>query len=116
MASNFIQRGNTLTAIAPSGGVVSGDGVLIGNLFGVALTGASEGKEFEMTMGGVFSLPVASGASFDSFGAVSWDSLAGACAAPGPGRAPIGVAVRPTVAGVGHVEVRLDGVATAPAA
>lgn len=33
---NFIQRGDMITVTAPTGGVTSGQGVLVGNLFGVA--------------------------------------------------------------------------------
>lgn len=31
---NFIQRGDVITVTAPTGGVSSGQGVLVGNLFG----------------------------------------------------------------------------------
>ena len=33
---NFIQRGDVITVTAPTGGVTSGQGVLVGNLFGIA--------------------------------------------------------------------------------
>jgi len=36
MAKNYIQPGQTITIAAPTGGVLSGDGVLIGTLFGIA--------------------------------------------------------------------------------
>ena len=58
MAQNFVQDGNCVTMIAPSGGVVSGTPYLIGNTFGVALISAAEGEEFEMGLVGVWdSLP-----------------------------------------------------------
>jgi predicted RecA/RadA family phage recombinase len=56
MARNFIQPGETLSLAAPSGGVVSGTGYLIGGLFGVALTTAAEGVTFEFKVTGVWQL------------------------------------------------------------
>lgn len=41
---NFIQRGDMITVTAPTGGVTSGQGVLVGNLFGVAATTVAEKK------------------------------------------------------------------------
>ena len=59
MAKNFVQRGDYVTMIAPSGGVKSGDPVLIGATFGVAMTDALEGAEFETAVTGVWDLPSA---------------------------------------------------------
>jgi predicted RecA/RadA family phage recombinase len=39
---NSIQRGDMITITAPTGGVTSGQGVLVGNLFGVAATTTAE--------------------------------------------------------------------------
>ncbi|MFZ1415230.1 MAG: DUF2190 family protein [Defluviicoccus sp.] len=39
----YVQPGHTLTITAPSGGVTSGHGVLIGTLFGIAQADAAEG-------------------------------------------------------------------------
>jgi predicted RecA/RadA family phage recombinase len=70
---NFIMAGVTVTATAPSGGVSSGDGVLIGSLFGVAAGSADAGNDVELTTMGVFDLPKASGAV--TFGApLYWDA------------------------------------------
>ena len=46
---NFVQPGNTVTLIAPSGGVKSGDPLLVGSLFGVCATDALEGAEVEVS-------------------------------------------------------------------
>lgn len=56
---NFIQPGNTLTVIAPTGGVVSGQLFAVGALIGVAAFSAAAGEEVEMTTEGVFDLPKA---------------------------------------------------------
>ena len=45
MAKNYIQPGHTITVAAPTGGVLSGDGVLIGTLFGIAQYDAVEGAD-----------------------------------------------------------------------
>ena len=51
---NFIQEGRMLTAKAPAGGVVSGKGVKIGDMFGIPAITAAEGDDFEMAVEGVF--------------------------------------------------------------
>lgn len=56
---NFIQPGDTVTVTTPAGGVVSGDGVLIGALFGVAAFTAPENAPLEIMTEGVFELPKA---------------------------------------------------------
>lgn len=53
---NFIQCGDTLTAPAPAGGVVSGGAYLIGAMFGVAVYDAEPGAEAEFKTTGVFAL------------------------------------------------------------
>lgn len=51
---NFVSSGGSLDLVAPSGGVVSGRGVKIGGLFGVAATTAAEGETFALAKRGVF--------------------------------------------------------------
>lgn len=40
----FIQNGDVITVTAPTGGVASGDGVIVGSLFGIAAFTAAEGE------------------------------------------------------------------------
>lgn len=54
---NYIQPGNVLTMIAPSGGVVGGGFYVIGSIFGVAAYSAAQGEKFELKTGEVFDLP-----------------------------------------------------------
>lgn len=49
----YIQPGHSLTVAAPSGGAVSGDGILIGTLFGIAQHDAAEGADLEILTEGV---------------------------------------------------------------
>lgn len=51
---NYVQHGDTLTLTAPSGGVVSGSPVKIGNLLVVPQASAAQGEEFEGKTSGVF--------------------------------------------------------------
>ncbi len=59
----YVQEGRTLTLPAPSGGVVSGVGYKIGDLFVVASANADEGDEFEGDRLGVFDLAAETHAS-----------------------------------------------------
>jgi predicted RecA/RadA family phage recombinase len=56
MAKNFIQRGENITVIAAAL-AASGDLVVMGSLFGVALHGAAANEELTLKTGGVFELP-----------------------------------------------------------
>lgn len=54
---NFIHDGNTIELTAPAGGVVSGQGYVIGNRFVVAIQTAAAGARFVGAARGVFQLP-----------------------------------------------------------
>ncbi len=112
---NYIQDGDLIEATAPAGGVVSGAGLLVGNLFGVAASTAAEGGAFALAVEGVYELPKLSAALFSAGGKVSWDGANARCDVPGTGLHPIGVAIEPAASGVATVKVRLDGIATAAA-
>jgi predicted RecA/RadA family phage recombinase len=58
---NYVQDGNVITEIAPTGGVISGVAVKIGSVVSVSLDTAEEGQPFESVRCGVFSLAVTSG-------------------------------------------------------
>lgn len=71
---NFIQEGEVLTLVAPYD-VESGDGLLVGALFGVATGKALNGAEVEAALCGVYSLKKASGAVTQGAKAY-WDNTA----------------------------------------
>jgi predicted RecA/RadA family phage recombinase len=54
---NFIEVGDVITIPAPTGGVVSGDVVIVGSLLGVAETTAAVGVNVAVKVGGVFEVP-----------------------------------------------------------
>lgn len=49
---NFVQKGDVITVTAPAA-LASGDGVLVGSLFGVATNAAASGAPVEILMEGV---------------------------------------------------------------
>jgi predicted RecA/RadA family phage recombinase len=112
---NFIQRGDMITVTAPTGGVTSGQGVLVGNLFGVAATTAAEGESAEIATIGVYELPKLVSAVIAACARVAWDNTAKQVVLPATGMVPIGIATVAAGNGIATVRVRLDGVATAAA-
>jgi predicted RecA/RadA family phage recombinase len=109
---NFIQRGDMITVTAPTGGVASGQGVLVGNLFGVAATTAAEGDSVEMATVGVFELPKPASAAIAAGNRIAWDNAAKQMVRLGTGLYPIGIATLARDNGTITVRVRLDRVAT----
>ncbi|MCC5996501.1 MAG: DUF2190 family protein [Oceanicaulis sp.] len=107
---NFIQPGNVITFTAPSGGIVSGQGLLAGALFGVAATTAPAGQQVECSLVGVFELPKA--ADEIAFGdPVYWDNSQKAITTDDDGNTLVGAAIAPAGAGAATVRVRLNGIA-----
>jgi predicted RecA/RadA family phage recombinase len=74
MAKNFVQPGKSLTVTAPTGGVLSGEGVLIGTLFGIAQYDAVEGAEVEILTEGVVEIPKTSALQIDVGDRLFWDA------------------------------------------
>lgn len=113
---NFIQKDDLIEVAAPTGGVTSGDGVIVGALFGVAVTTAAEGETVTLLTEGVFDLPKATTTTFTSGGMVSFDISTRKAVAPATGKYPIGAATVAAGNGATTVRVRLDGIATSAAA
>jgi len=74
---NQVQAGNYLDLIAPSGGVVSGQLVVIGSLTVVACTAAAEGLPFVGGRHGVFEVNKAADVAFAAGDIVFADAVAG---------------------------------------
>lgn len=58
---NFVQPGNAIYLVAPSGGVVSGRAYVIGAFAGVAAISADAGDQFPLNVVGVYALPKKTG-------------------------------------------------------
>ena len=71
----FRQIGDTVTVTAPAN-VVSGQGVLVGDIFGAALSDALSGQPVEIAVEGVVGLPKAAGAINEGV-RLFWDNAAG---------------------------------------
>lgn len=112
---NFIQHGDMITINTPAGGLASGQGVLVGNLFGIATKAAAQDESVEIATIGVYELPKLVTAVIGAAARVAWDDTAKQVVLPGVGMVPIGTAAIAAGNGVAIVRVRLDGVATAPA-
>jgi predicted RecA/RadA family phage recombinase len=112
----FIQNGDVITVTAPTGGVVSGDGVIVGSLFGIAALTAAEGEPVEIATRGVYVLPKESTAIIAAGAPVAWDASAKRIDLPDTGLYPVGIATEAAGNGITTVRVRLDGVVTAAAA
>jgi len=112
----FIQNGDVITVTAPTGGVASGDGVIVGSLFGIATFTAAEGEAVEIATRGVYVLPKEPTAVIAAGAQVAWDASAKQIDLPGTGLYPVGIATEAAGNGITTARVRLDGVATEVAA
>jgi predicted RecA/RadA family phage recombinase len=90
---NYVQEGETLTLAAPTGGVSSGDGMLVGDLFGVASYDALVGVDVEVALCGVFDLPKVSAQAWTQGAPVYWDDSAKLVTTTASTNTPIGHAV-----------------------
>ena len=70
----YIQPGHSLTVTTPTGGVLSGQGVLIGTLFGIAQYDAIDGAEVEILTEGVVEIPKTSALPIDVGDRLFWDA------------------------------------------
>ena len=112
---NHTQKGDIITVAAPAGGIASGEGAIIGNIFGIAAYSAAMGEPVELATTGVYQLPKATAAVLTVGARVAWDNTAKNINVPGAGRFPVGVATEAAGNGVTSVSVRLDGVGTVAA-
>jgi predicted RecA/RadA family phage recombinase len=110
MAKNFVKPGQTFTLTAPTGGVTTGVGVLIGTAFAVALQTAAVGVAFEGAVTGIWDLAKNSTEVWAAGDKIYWDNAnARATNAAASGARLIGYAVlaaaNPSTTG----RVRLSG-------
>lgn len=114
--NNYKHPGDTIDGLtAPAGGVVSGQGVIIGELFVVATGDADAGDDFVGQVTGVIELDKAPSQAWAIGEAVYWDAAndrASTAPAVGP---KIGVVTKAVAGGAGDVLgwVRLDAVSGA---
>lgn len=105
---NFVQRGENLTLNAPAA-VLSGAGVLVGSIFGVANGDAALGAPVVLSTTGVFDLPKKTADDMPVGAVVYWDETAGEVTLTATGNTKIGVAIAAAGVGVTSARVRLNG-------
>lgn len=106
---NFVQPGNVIPVIAPYT-VASGQGVLVGALFGVAAFDAANGAPVEIAREGVFDVAAVTADVVAQGGKIYWDNAARKLTATNAGNTLVGAV---TIAKGGTdttARVLLDGV------
>ncbi len=88
----YVQPGNTITLTAPYD-VTSGDGLLVGAIFGIASGDALTGSEVEVVTTGVFDLTKAASQAWAVGDKVYWDNTNRVATKTATANTLIGVAV-----------------------
>lgn len=104
---NYIQKGDDITVDSPAD-VLSGAGVILGNLFGVANGDAQTGKPVVLSTVGVFDLPKTTANDITVGAALYWNDTAKEVTTTASGNTKIGVAIA-AKSGAGTVATRLNG-------
>ena len=105
---NYVQPGDSITVTAAAV-AASGDGVKMGNLFGVASGDATVDEKLVLTTTGVFEMPKVSANTFAVGALVYWDDTAKVVTSTASGNTRIGLAVSDAGNPSASVHVRLDG-------
>lgn len=105
---NFISQGDTLTFTATAD-VASGDGVLVGSLFGVATGAVKDTETGTLKLTGVFDLPKAGSQAWTVGALIYWTGSA--CTNVASSNKLIGVAIEAVAGGANDKigRVRLNG-------
>jgi predicted RecA/RadA family phage recombinase len=107
---NYVQPGGTVTLIAPYA-VSSGDGLLVGSIFGVASGNAESSAEVEATLVGVFDLKKVGTQAWAAGDKIYWDDTNKQTTKTATGNTLIGVALEAVAGGADDTtgRVRLNG-------
>lgn len=107
---NYVQPGNTVTLPAPYD-VLSGGGLLVDAIFGIASGDAVTGQSVETSVVGVYDMAAETGASTAiTVGAlIYWDDTAKVVTGTATNNTLIGVALGAKADGEAVVRVRLNG-------
>lgn len=102
----YVQVGDVLDLVAPSGGVIGGVLYVIGKIAAVAAATVAEGETFAGVVEGVVSLPKATGAITQG-ATVYWDATAGNVTTTATSNTKIGYATAAQASGDTTVNVKL---------
>jgi predicted RecA/RadA family phage recombinase len=106
---NYVQPGNTITLTAPYD-VASGDGLLVGAIFGVATGAAANGEAIEAALVGVFDLKKVGSQAWAVGDKIYWDNTAKETTKTVASNTLVGVAIEAVGSGAGETigRVRLN--------
>jgi predicted RecA/RadA family phage recombinase len=106
---NFVQPGNTITLTAPYA-VASGDGLLVGSIFGIATGTAALGESIETALVGVFDITKVGSQAWTVGSKVYWDNASKRCTTVATDNTLIGAATEVVAGGAGDTvgRVRLN--------
>lgn len=109
---NFIAKGDIIEFTA-SADITSGDGVLLGSLFGVATGDVANGDNGSLKLTGVFDLPKAASQAWSPGDPIYWDAGNSVCTKTASTHKRIGAAVTSVAGGANDIigRVRLNGAA-----
>lgn len=113
--NNYLQPGITVTLTAPAGGVTSGNGYQIGQIFVVAANDADAADPFEGVTAGVFTLPKETGTAWSEGDPLYWDDGDDEVSKTATGNLLIGTAMAAALSGDTTGRVRLNGTSGADA-
>ncbi|SEG12409.1 DUF2190 family protein [Marinobacterium lutimaris] len=108
---NFVQKGETVDFIAPTGGAAAGIPLVVGSLVVIPVLSVPEGYECVGTVEGVFNLPKLSTDTPGQFGKAYWDATNGYVTTTATDNTEIGVFMEALASGTTEADVRLNGVA-----
>jgi predicted RecA/RadA family phage recombinase len=111
--NNYLQPGNVVTLTAPAGGVTSGTGYKIGQLFVVATNDADATDPFEGMTTGVFTLPKTTGTAWTEGALLYWDDSTDKATTVAAGNLLIGCASVAALSADATGVVRLNATARA---
>lgn len=113
---NFIQPGDTITVAAPAD-VLSGAGVLVGDIFGIACGTALSGADVEIKTTGVFELAKTSAQAWATVGLpIYWDASGKLLTTTASTNKFLGVNVEVAANPSGTGKIRLNGAFGLPSA
>ena len=106
---NYVQPGNTITLTAPYL-VASGDGLLVGSIFGIATGGAALADPVEAALVGVFDITKVGSQAWAEGAKIYWDNTNKRCTTVATDNTLIGVAIVAVAGGAGDTigRVRLN--------
>ena len=106
---NYVQPGNTITLTAPYA-VTSGDGLLVGSIFGIASEDAALNDPVEAALTGVFDLTKVGSQAWTVGAKVYWDDTNKRTTSVATSNTLIGVATEAVAGGAGDTigRVRLN--------